>query len=408
MPGAGHGRCRSRRRRTSAHEPPAPSATATISPGLKPQHGRPGGGRPRRQVRASRGRPRRRARRRPGAPALGGDAGHAQPKAERRRENRPGSGGWTVFATQLGELAQRARPLPSRASTGVSTKTLHEQVAAAGRRAAGARRGRAILRTSPVWTPAGTVEWVGPVERVDLDLGAERRLHDTRDAALSRGRCRSARSGCRARRGGARRGLPAAPPRRAAAPAPVMRSVAPSSTPAGTLTVSVRSSSRRPSPRQSGQGEVTISPMPLQRPHGRGRHHLAEDRLAHALDLARAPAVRAAWSGDVPVRAPLPAQVMQATGAFRLTSWRAPKTASCETDLSTISASAPCRRSGALAAVGLEALAKKTSKRSPRPPLKPNGRPAAGAGTGTSHALRPEHVVAAAALGVAQRLVGER
>ena len=67
--------------------------------------------------------------------------------------------------------------------------------------------------------------------------------------------------------------------------------------------------------------------MPLQRSTGRGRHHLSEDRLAHPLDLAE-PRQSGQVVGLVPGRAPLPEQVVQGTGALRLTSRRVPKTAS--------------------------------------------------------------------------------
>ena len=58
---------------------------------------------------------------------------------------------------------------------------------------------------------------------------------------------------------------PLGPPRWPAAPRSASRSVEPSSTPAGTSTVNVLSSMRRPSPRQSAQGSGIISPVPPQR-----------------------------------------------------------------------------------------------------------------------------------------------
>ena len=84
------------------------------------------------------------------------------------------------------------------------------------------------------------------------------------------------------------------PPRIGAEPAPVMRSVVPSSTPGGTSTVTARSSTRRPSPRQCGHGDSTVVAEPPAAMARRARHDLAEDRLAHPPELARAAAVGAA------------------------------------------------------------------------------------------------------------------
>ena len=77
------------------------------------------------------------------------------------------------------------------------------------------------------------------------------------------------------------------PPRRPPAPRPGRRSVDPSSTPAGTSTTKDRSSRRRPSPRQSGHGRRDLLADAAAARAGRGRHHLAQDRLADPADLAR-------------------------------------------------------------------------------------------------------------------------
>ena len=182
-----------------------------------------------------------------------------------------------------------------------------------------------------------------------------------------------------------------------------MRRVAPSSTPEGISTVKVRSSSLLPSPRQSGHGEAMTSPRPLQRPHG------VAVTIWPSIDWR----TRWIWpeprhSGQVlavvPSRAPLPSQVVHVTGAFRFTSRRAPKTTSFSPICRTISASAPWRRPPRCAPPPKPWL-KKASKRSPRPPAKPNV--SAPARSRASHGFGPEHVVATAPLRIAQGLVGD-
>ena len=86
---------------------------------------------------------------------------------------------------------------------------------------------------------------------------------------------------------------PAGPPRRPPAPRPGRRRVEPSSTPAGTSTTKVRSSRRRPSPRQSGHGRGDLLAGTAATRARRGGDHLAQDRLADPADLAGTLAVAA-------------------------------------------------------------------------------------------------------------------
>ena len=100
--------------------------------------------------------------------------GHAQPKAERSRERRPASGGWTCSPRSSASL-RRSSSSSFDNLTGVSTKTRARRSP----RRPPRRRGTpwpATLRIRPVWTPAGDRQEVRTVEGVELDLGAERRL----------------------------------------------------------------------------------------------------------------------------------------------------------------------------------------------------------------------------------------
>jgi hypothetical protein len=147
------------------------------------------------------------------------------------------------------------------------------------------------------------VELLFAVEGLELYVHPERRLRRRPRARRPAGRSRgdSGRDGSGP--ASARRGHLADPPRGPPAPRPGRRRVDPSSTPAGTSTTKDRSSRRRPSPRHSGHGDGISSPGALRTGTGRGRDHLAEERLADPADFT------GPWQvlqviGVVPGRAP--------------------------------------------------------------------------------------------------------
>ena len=107
----------------------------------------------------------------------------------------------------------------------------------------------------PIWAPSGNADLrLGAVERRDVEFAAERRLHHRdrhaadRDRRRRAGRRRCGLTGEKCRdRPADRRACPASP-------SPASRMRVPSSTPAGTLTESVRSRVTRPAPAHSAQG----------------------------------------------------------------------------------------------------------------------------------------------------------
>ncbi len=133
---------------------------------------------------------------------------------------------------------------------------------------------------------------------------------------------------------------PLGPPRWPAAPRSASRSVEPSSTPAGTSTVKVLSSMRRPSPRQSGQGCGIISPVPPQREQAT----LVTTWPSSDWRTRRSSPVP--WqstqvSGSVPGAVPRPAQAVHMAGRRTEISLWQPKTASANSRSRRTSASAP-------------------------------------------------------------------
>ena len=120
---------------------------------------------------------------------------------------------------------------------------------------------------------------------------------------------------------------PAAPPRGPTAPLPVRRNVCPVATPAGTSTVSVTSSTLRPSPRHVAHGDAMVCPMPLQR----------EQALVVTICPSTLCRTRRTWPAprhslhvvaDVPWAAPLPLQSPHATALRMRNSCCEPNTAS--------------------------------------------------------------------------------
>ena len=152
--------------------------------------------------------------------------------------------------------------------------------------------------------------------------------------------------------------------------------------------------------------------MPLQRGQA-GRDHLAEDRLADLADLAGAAAPEHVVA-DVPGLAPVALHVAHGTGTRTRISFDVPKTAERKSMSTVTSMSAPrggpaCPRPRAWPKPPAPPP-KKLLKRSPRPAPNRSSKPPAplAAGAGAPQALGPERVVATPALGVAQRLVGQR
>ena len=110
--------------------------------------------------------------------------------------------------------------------------------------------------------PRGHRHLVRLLEGLDLQLGAERGLghaHVQGGVQVVAGSLEPAVGGDA--RGG-RRACRSGPPRGPAGPRSASRRVEPSSTPAGTSTTKVRSSIRRPSPRQAGHGSGMVCPVP--------------------------------------------------------------------------------------------------------------------------------------------------
>jgi hypothetical protein len=116
--------------------------------------------------------------------------------------------------------------------------------------------------------------------------------------------------------------------------------VDPSSTPAGTCTLKVVVTLRRPSPRQSAQGDSMMVPTPAQRGHTVAvtiwpRIELRTRRTSPA------PPHSGHVVGDVPAAQPLPAQVSQRCAIVRVISRVAPKAASSRVISRATSASGP-------------------------------------------------------------------
>ena len=162
-------------------------------------------------------------------------------------------------------------------------------------------------------------------------------------------------------------------------------------------------------PRRGSRGTGSRSPArcPPQRGQG-GRHHLAEDRLAHPTHLARAAALRA---GDRRRAGPSPGSLARRARAPVRT-----LTACCGAEHGLLELDGRRRPRGRGPVAGRHdpprAVAtlppKKASNRSPRLPPKPAPPKGSPAPAPPPHASRAEHVVAPAALGVAQRLVRDR
>src|ERR671923_443471 len=123
---------------------------------------------------------------------------------------------------------------------------------------------------------------------------------------------------------------PAGPPRSPASPFPGRRIREPSLTPAGMLTRYFLSSRSRPTPPQVGHGSSITVPEPPQREHGR-----VMENTPWPCDSTPRPWQTGQTIGEVPGRAPVPRQVLQAAYVATDTGTCAPSTA-CSNDSETV------------------------------------------------------------------------
>ena len=176
----------------------------------------------------------------------------------------PAAGGRHVLAAQRRRTGAAARPASGVSSVGVCTATWTKRSP----RPRPRRCGTPAPRIRSMWpclgarghrVGGGCRRATGPAPRCPARPGPRSTVSVV---------CRS--SPWRSKRGSGvtarcTKSEPLGPPRCPAAPRSARRSVEPSSTPAGTSTVKVVSSMRRPSPRHSGHGCGIISPEPEQR-----------------------------------------------------------------------------------------------------------------------------------------------
>ena len=235
-----------------------------------------------------------------------------------------------MLAAEGGELAQQL-VLLLRQLDGRVDEDMHEQVAAS----AAAKAGHAVagdLEDAARLHAGGDRQQIGPVERVELDLGAEGRLGDRevqRRDQIGAGPLEAARP--------LDAEMHVEIPRRAA---PQRGGTCPGDAQGGAVVDARRY--------LDGEGPV-LEPPALTAAVGAGRgDDLARGRCSARrrspspsgrgstggrAGSGRCPGTRGRCSRVVPSRAPLPAQVVQVTGALRLTSRRVAEDGICEPDL---------------------------------------------------------------------------
>ncbi len=222
--------------------------------------------------------------------------------------------------------------------------------------------------TWPLWVPAATATLCGS-SRVSTSSWVPSAAWATPTCRVA---CRSSPARSNRLSGVTERWTnsePLGPPRGPAGPRSASRRVEPSSTPAGTSTTKLRSSIRRPSPRQAGHGSGMVCPSPWHRPQATAVTTWPS-RDWRMRRISPVPRQSGHSVGEVPGLAPTPLQVSQDTGSRTASSRRAPKAASAKVSTRFTSASEPGWGPRRRPRPPPVMVPKNASKRSPRPASK--------------------------------------
>ena len=256
---------------------------------------------------------------------------------------------------------------------------------------------------APCWVPRVDLERLFTVERLEREMRAERGLHDRHGVRCDRSRRRGDRNRGRADPHASRTGRRGTPPRGAAGPRRASRSRWPSSIPAGTSTSSVRVPCTRPSPRHVWHGVGIPGPVPEHTWHGAAVTSWPSSER-RTWRTSPVPSHVGHVSGCVPGAHRCRRTTSHSTGMRRSTSCAA------EHDVGERELDRESRRraraSGRPAAA--EAPNASPPKNASNRSLSPNARRPEAPAPAPRPAIGAEHVVAAAAFGIAQRFVRAR